>query len=150
MKYARHSKILELIQNHEVETQQELAELLKKNGFDVTQATVSRDIKELRLLKILTKSGKYKYAASNENDQIVSDRFLKLFKDSVLSIDSAGNMVVVKTLVGAANAAAAAIDALNLENIVGSLAGDDTIFLLVNQEENVSKIKDVFKKIMED
>ncbi len=148
MKYSRHSKILEIIDNQEVETQEELANALKKNGFNVTQATVSRDIKELRLIKVLTKDGKYKYATIKQQESVVSDRFLKLFRDSVISMDHAGQIVVIKTLIGAANAAAAAIDALDVKDIVGTIAGDDTIFLLVRSQEDLHKVMAEFKKMM--
>lgn len=148
MKYSRHSKILEIIDSQEIETQEELANALKKNGFNVTQATVSRDIKELRLIKVLTKDGKYKYATIKQQESVVSDRFLKLFRDSVISIDHAGQMVVIKTLIGAANAAAAAIDALDVKDIVGTIAGDDTIFLLLRSSEDVQKVMAEFKKML--
>lgn len=148
MKYSRHSKILEFIESHEIETQEELALILKESGFNVTQATVSRDIKELRLIKVLTKNGKYKYATIKQQDSVISDRFLKLFKDSVISYDFAGNMVVVKTLSGAANAAAAAIDALDIKEIIGSIAGDDTIFLLLKTEDEVLKVTNIFKNML--
>lgn len=149
MKYSRHSKIIEIIKDYEVETQQELARLLKTKGFDVTQATVSRDIKELRLVKILGQNGKYKYARSNESSQLVSERFMKLFKDAVIEIDMANNILVVKTLVGSANAAAAAIDALDVKKIVGTIAGDDTIFLLMKNKKDALEIKSYFEGLME-
>ncbi len=148
MKYSRHSKILEIIDSQEIETQEELANALKKNGFNVTQATVSRDIKELRLIKVLTKDGKYKYATIKQQESVISERFLKLFRDAVLSFDHAGNMVVIKTLVGSANAAAAAIDALDVGSVVGTIAGDDTIFLLVRTPEDVEQVLAEFKKMM--
>ena len=137
MKYSRHSKILDIIGKFEIETQEELARTLCESGFNVTQATVSRDIKELRLIKVLTKEGRYKYATLKQTETSMSDRFKKLFRDSVLSIDFTENFIVIKTLVGAANAAAAALDALNLKDIVGSIAGDDTIFILIRNKENV-------------
>ncbi|MBN2260875.1 MAG: arginine repressor [Clostridiales bacterium] len=149
MKYNRHSKILDIIEKVEIETQDELADELKKKGFNVTQATVSRDIKELRLIKVLTKDGKYKYSSIKHTDAPILKRFINLFKDSVLALDHAGNMVVVRTLIGAANAAAAAIDALKIEEIVGSIAGDDTIFILVRSEEDCYKVMDIFKEIIE-
>ncbi len=149
MKYSRHTKILEIIDNHEIETQEELAHKLKECGFNVTQATVSRDIKELRLLKVLTKDGRYKYATIKQQESVISDRFIKLFRDSVTSIDSAENMIVIKTLTGAANAAAAALDTLDLKDLVGSLAGDDTIFLLIRDKTKVPEVIEVFKKMME-
>lgn len=148
MKYSRHAKILELIESSEIETQEDLANCLKTTGFNVTQATVSRDIKELRLIKVLTREGKYKYATIKQQESGISDRFLKLFRDSVLSVDHAGNTIVIKTLVGAANAAAAAIDAVDLKDVVGTLAGDDTIFLLVRDGYSVDDTIEIFKNMM--
>lgn len=148
MKYSRHAKILEIIDNNEIETQEELAELLKENGINVTQATVSRDIKELRLIKVLAKNGRYKYASMKQQENAVSDRLVKIFKDSIVSIDFAGNIIVLKTLTGAANAACAALDALDMKDIVGTIAGDDTIFILTKDAGNVEEIVNKFKKIM--
>ncbi|MFZ5966277.1 MAG: arginine repressor [Bacillota bacterium] len=148
MKYSRHSRILEIIENHEIETQEELAEHLKKSGINVTQATVSRDIKELRLIKVLAKNGRYKYASMKQQESAISDRLIKIFKDSIVSIDWTGNMVVVKTLAGAANAAAEAIDVLDLKEVVGTIAGDNTIFILTRGAEHVPEIVDRFKKLM--
>ncbi len=145
MKYSRHAMILEIIDNNEIETQEELANKLNGEGYKVTQATVSRDIKELRLIKVLTKDGKYKYASIKHQDSMITDRFIKIFKDSVTSIDHAGNMIVIKTLPGAAQAAGAALDALDLKEVVGSLAGDDTIFIVVRSEDAIDEIKTVFK-----
>lgn len=149
MKYARHAKILEIIENHEIETQDELADILRKNGIHVTQATVSRDIKELRLIKVLAKDGRYKYASMKQPEAAVSDRLVKIFKDSITSIDSAGNIIVLRTLAGAANAACAAIDALDFKDVVGSIAGDDTIFILVRNEEKLKEMVNRFKKLIE-
>lgn len=148
MKYSRHAKILEIIEKYEIETQEELAEYLKRNGFNVTQATVSRDIKELRLIKVLTKNGRYKYAAIKQQESVISDRLIKIFKDSVLSIDHSGNIIVLKTLSGAANAAAEALDVLDLKDIVGTIAGDNTIFILVKEDNDKDEIMDQFKKLM--
>lgn len=148
MKYSRHIKILEIIKTHEVETQEELAELLKENGFNVTQATVSRDIKELRLIKVLTPDKRYKYAAMQQQEHVLSDRLKNLFKESVVSLDHSGNIVVLKTLTGAANAAASAIDAIESDDIVGTIAGDDTIFLLLREDSNVSEVMESFRKMM--
>jgi len=149
MKYSRHTKILDLIENYEVETQEELAQRLKECGFNVTQATVSRDIKELRLIKVLTKEGSYKYATIKHQESGISDRFIKLFRDAVINVDHAANMVVIKTLNGSANAAAEALDRLDNKDVVGSLAGDDTIFVLVRSEEKVPEIIAMFQKMME-
>ncbi len=148
MKYARHSKIYEIIETKDIETQDELASELRHSGYQVTQATVSRDIKEMRLIKVLTKEGKYKYASIKEKEGAVNERFLKIFRNSVTSLDAAGNIIVIKTLVGSASAAAVSIDALNLKNIVGSIAGDDTIFLVVKEIEYVPELIKQFKELL--
>lgn len=148
MKYSRHSKILEIIEAKDVETQDELANELRASGFQVTQATVSRDIKEMRLIKVLTKDGRYKYASIREKEGAVNDRFLKIYRNSVISVDHAGNIIVIKTLVGSANAAAVSIDALNIKEIVGTIAGDDTIFLVVRDENQIDKIIKQFKDLL--
>ncbi|MEW9123615.1 MAG: arginine repressor [Thermotaleaceae bacterium] len=148
MKYSRHARILEIIENNEIETQEELADLLKNSGIHVTQATVSRDIKELRLIKVLAKNGRYKYASMKQQESAISDRLVKIFKDSILSIDYAGNIIVLKTLSGAANAACAAIDALDIRDIVGTIAGDDTIFILIRDTDMMLDTVDKFKKLM--
>jgi len=149
MKYSRHSKIIEIIKEYEVETQHELARLLKEKGYDVTQATVSRDIKELRLVKILSVNGNYKYSNSNESSQLVSDRFMKMFRNAVLAVDYTHYFVVFHTLEGSANAAAAAVDALKNDKIVGTMAGDDTIFLLARTEADAIELTDYFKGLLE-
>ncbi|MFW5648564.1 MAG: arginine repressor [Candidatus Alkaliphilus sp. MAG34] len=148
MKYTRHKKILEIIETKEIETQEELSDELKKQGLNVTQATVSRDIKELRLIKILAGDGKYKYATLNNQDNILSDRLVRIFKNSIISIDYAGNILVMKTLTGSAQAAAAAIDAAGLEEVVGTIAGDDTIFLLIRDAGRMEEIIKHFRKLM--
>ncbi len=148
MKISRHAKILEIIERHPIETQEELAEELKKSGFNVTQATVSRDIKELKLVKVLDENGIYKYAALKEHDSMLNERLVKVFAESVLSIDYAGNIVVLKTFSGAANAACEAIDVIDFKEIVGTLAGDDTIFALVRSAENVEYVIEKLKKLM--
>ncbi|KAB3537393.1 arginine repressor [Alkaliphilus pronyensis] len=148
MKYTRHAKILEIIDNKEIETQEELSEELRKIGLNVTQATVSRDIKELRLIKVLSKTGKYKYATLKSQDSVLSDRLIRLFKDSILSIEHSGNLLVLKTIPAAAQAAASAIDAAGFEGVVGTVAGDDTIFVLIRENSNMEEVKDKFRKLM--
>lgn len=148
MKISRHAKILEIIEDNIIETQEELAEMLKKSGINVTQATVSRDIKELRLIKVLTEDGRYKYAAMKEQDSMLNERLYKVFAETVLSLDYAGNMIVIKTFSGAANAAAEALDAFDIKEVVGTVAGDNTIFVLVRNEESVIPVMERFKKLM--
>ncbi|MFY9296415.1 MAG: arginine repressor [Caldicoprobacterales bacterium] len=149
MKYNRHSKILEIIEKKDIETQEELAEELRKEGIDVTQATVSRDIKELRLVKVLAPSGVYKYAVIDSNNVDISPKLIRVFAESVLSIDHANNLVVIKTLAGSAQAAASAIDALNWKEIVGSIAGDDTIMVVIRENESVIEVIDRFNKLIQ-
>ncbi len=137
MKFQRQNLILKLIEEECIETQKELSDRLKAAGFDVTQATVSRDIKELRIVKILDSNGKYRYAAAaDDQTSDFSVRFRNIFRESVVSVDYAGNIVVIKTLSGVANAAAASIDNMRLPNVVGSLAGDDTILLVMRSEQH--------------
>jgi len=136
MRYPRQNKILELIENNEIETQERLATMLKEGGFEVTQATISRDIKELQLIKILSSTGKYKYATAMKMNTAVSDRFVKIFKETIKAVNYSGNIVVVKTLTGCANAAGEAIDSLGLPHMMASLAGDNTILIVVDDPDN--------------
>ncbi len=130
MKNARQKKILEIIEEREIETQNQLIAALNEYGFKSTQATVSRDMRELRLVKELSKSGGYKYAAPAENGSPnYSERLRTIFRESVTSCASAQNIVVLKPLPGLAPAACSAIDAMNIRELVGTLAGDDTAFL---------------------
>ena len=149
MKNARQTAILSIIEQYDVETQEELAGRLKEMGIVVTQATVSRDIKELRLLKVLSGSGSYKYATADKAEHGLSERFVRMFRDSVLSINFAGNIVVVKTLAGSANAAAEAIDSMHLPEILGTMAGDNTILVIVQNEaeaaQAVKRFQDMLK-----
>ncbi len=148
MKTKRHAKILELVQEHNIDTQEELLKLLKNEGFDVTQATVSRDIKELRLIKSLAKDGRYKYSTGKNEAIDISAKFFTLFSDSVLSIDFAGNMVAVKCMNGMAQGICAALDAMHWEGIVGTLAGDDTIFIIARTENNAISLVTEFKRLL--
>lgn len=147
MKYSRHAKILEIIDKYVIETQEELAEKLKELGMDVTQATVSRDIKELRLTKVMNQNGRYKYASITKAENVFSNRLLTIFTESFVSCDYANNIVVVKTLPGMAQAAAAAIDSLKLSDIVGTIAGDDTIMLVCRAEKIAEEIVEKFNKM---
>lgn len=147
MKYDRHSKILEIIQEKDIETQEELAQELRKRGFDVTQATVSRDIKELRLVKVLAPNGIYKYAHLNNKDTSISDRLIRVFAESVLSIDYAKNLIVIKTIEGGGQAAASVVDSLNWKEIVGTIAGDDTILVVIREEEKVREVINRFRQL---
>jgi transcriptional regulator of arginine metabolism len=137
LKLLRHSKIIELIQEMRIETQEELREKLSQNGFDVTQATVSRDIKELHLIKILTENGNYRYTVSDQgNSQDLAAKFRTLLSETIVKIDYAGNLLVIKCYSGMASAAAAAVDAMNWPEVLGTIAGDDTVLMIMRNEES--------------
>lgn len=148
MRYTRQNKIIELISKHEIETQEKLAECLKKDGFDVTQATVSRDIKELQLVKTLAASGRYKYTLPDVNTRQLTERFVKIFKDTIYSVAFSGNMIVVKTLTGCANAACEAIDSLEFPHIIGSIAGDSTVFIVCDDPKNAPDLVERFEQLL--
>lgn len=148
MRYTRQNKILELIANNEIETQEKLASMLKNQGFDVTQATISRDIKDLQLVKVLSHSGKYKYAVSTQQNTPISDRFVKIFRETITSFASAGNLIVIKTLSGCGAAAGEAIDNIGLPHLVGSIAGDNTLLLIIDEESNVEEILSIFNSLL--
>lgn len=139
MKKQRQQKVLDLIKSRPIETQEELLYLLKQDGYDVTQATISRDIKELRIVKVLDSSGKYRYISNNGQISEQNARYAEIFVNSVISIDYAMNNVVIKCYSGTAMAACAALDNLYSDMMVGTLAGDDTI-LAVTRDEAASKI----------
>ena len=141
MKKARHEKIVEIIQNQEVETQEELVELLKSAGFSVTQATVSRDIRLLNLTKIPVGDGRQKYALSEAGaDGELEEKYLRVLREGFLSMEKAGNILVVKTVSGMAMAVAAALDALKFPEIIGCIAGDDTIMAAVRSAEDTNRV----------
>lgn len=148
MKATRQAKILEIIEMHDIETQDELLEALQNDGFNVTQATVSRDIKELKLVKISAGEGHQYYKPMNNMGALYNERIIRVFRESVLSIDVAYFMVVVRTLPGMAQAAALAIDALDWTEIVGAIAGDDTIFVAVRKESDGKKVAERFRKVI--
>lgn len=141
MKKKRQALILELIKQYAVGTQEELLELLKEHGYDVTQATVSRDIKELRLVKLTDSHGTYRYCVNETDKSEAIFKFRTIISQSVISVDCAGNICVVKCDTGMAQAACAAIDALKWDIVVGSLAGDDTIFVLCRTPQDTVEIK---------
>lgn len=137
---SRQTKILEIISKKDIETQEELVAELKKANFNVTQATVSRDIKELGLIKVLGESRKYKYALEKTGNSNISVKLTNLFRESVISIDSANNLIVVKTLSGSANAAAVMVDKSGYDGVLGCIAGDDTFLIVCRNEEVVEKV----------
>ncbi len=141
MRNKRHEAILDLITKNNIETQQELTIALSSIGFDVTQATVSRDIKELRLLKKLNDSGRYVYAPhTSKNSEGVTDKMSIILSKSIISVDYALNTVVIKTLAGMAQGAASVLDALQFSECLGTIAGDDTIFVTVRSENAAQKL----------
>lgn len=140
MKSKRHNKILEIINNSDIETQEELAEELKLSGYDVTQATVSRDIKLLKLVKMQDENGKYKYIAPTKEERDINDKLYSILKNAAVSVEQVDKFVVVKTLTGAASAAAEAIDSLYASDVAGTIAGDNTIFVLVRTDEKALEL----------
>ena len=136
MKNKRQEKIIEIIESQIVETQEALQEKLRESGFDVTQATVSRDIKELRLTKVATRGNRYKYAVLDSDDPKQAAKFVFILKETVLSVQCAQNMLVIKTFSGMAQAAAAALDNLFGSDVIGTIAGDDTIFAVIASSED--------------
>ncbi len=148
MKNSRHTRILEIISENVIETQDDLIEKLCESGYPVTQATVSRDIKQLGLVKTATKGGGYKYVAASGDASGNEIKFKNIMKETVLSAQNAENIVVVKTFSGMANAAAAAMDALAGDEIVGSIAGDDTIFVVVRTDEDAENFTEYVKEII--
>lgn len=149
MKALRHAKIKEIIESHVVETQEDLAELLRKHAIDVTQATVSRDIKELMLIKVPTGDGRYKYAFPADQSVIISPlRMERIFQDSVTAVDSCQNIIVLKTLPGTAQAVASTIDHVKWPEVLGTVAGDDTIFVVVKPPEAVQRVLAQFQALL--
>jgi transcriptional regulator of arginine metabolism len=144
MKSKRHSAIIDIIKNNDIETQEELADRLKAMGFDVTQATVSRDIRQLKLTKIQYDNNKQKYAAISGPEHVITERQIRVFKEGVASMQVAGNILVIKTLVGMAMAVAAALDAMDNKEIIGTIAGDDTIFSVF---KNVGEAEAVLERL---
>lgn len=147
MKLERHSKIVELIGKYEIETQEELAEYLNQAGFAVTQATVSRDIRELKLTKVQSESGKQRYVVL-QNQSSFSDKYIRILRDGYMSMDMAQNILVIKTVSGMAMAVAAALDALHFSEIVGCIAGDDTIMCAVRSADDTILVMDKLKKLI--
>lgn len=146
MKTNRHSKILELIAKYPITTQEELIEHLRAEGYDVTQSTVSRDIKQLRLSKTLLSDGKYRYQAAAASERGIKNNFVQIFTTSFISCESAQNIVVIKTMSGLAQAACAALDSLDNDAIVGTIAGDDTIFVVLKDADSAAECAEDFAR----
>ncbi len=148
MKNARQSEILSIIQDRDIDTQEQLLEELRARGFSTTQATISRDIKQLRLVKELTSAGGYRYAASERKLSAASDaRLRNIFKEGVVSVDVAQNIVVVRTMPGLASAACSALDAMKIDGMVGSLAGDDTGILIMRDNASAQQFSSEAQKL---
>lgn len=148
MKVERHSKIVELIGKYEIETQEELAEKLNQAGFNVTQATVSRDIRELKLTKMQSEGGRQRYMVLESPRGTSAIKYIRILKDGFLSMDMAQNILVIKTVAGMASAVCAALDAMKWNEIVGSIAGDDTIMCAIRSVDDTVKVMDKISKII--
>ena len=148
MKSERHAKIVELIKKYDIETQEDLADRLNREGYNVTQATVSRDIRELKLTKVSDGSGKQKYVVLDSKEGIGNDRFIRILREAYVSVDMAQNILVVKTVAGMAMAVAAAIDAMNWNEVVGCIAGDDTIMCAVRTVDDTKNLMERIRRLV--
>ena len=148
MKLKRHEKIIELIEQYDIETQDELAELLRKEGFDVTQATVFRDIRKLALSKVPGKNGRQKYALLNHQDHQMAEKYVGILREAFVSMDQAQNILVIKTVSGMAMAVATALDNIGWKEIVGCIAGDDTIMCAIRTMEDAQTVMAELEKIV--
>lgn len=148
MKTGRHARILDIIAEHPIEKQDELLTRLREEGFKATQATISRDIKDLRLVKTLGSDGKYRYVSASRSSTDIRTNFSNLFSTSVNSIDVAQNLVVIKTLSGMAQAVCAALDSADYPSVVGTIAGDDTIFIACRTADLAVSLTEELKKLI--
>ena len=148
MKIERHSKIVELIGKYQIETQEELAEKLNKAGFNVTQATVSRDIRELKLTKIQGENGRQHYVVLEGPNGTSAEKYIRILRDGFVSMDMAQNILVIKTVSGMAMAVATALDNMDIPGLVGCIAGDDTIMCAMHSEEDTYKVMELIEKIV--
>lgn len=149
MKVARHEKIKELIQQYDIDTQEELASRLNEAGFKVTQATVSRDIRALKMMKVTGKDGKSRYVILQELPTEMGEKYTRVLHDALLTIDQGQNILVIRTVPGMAMGVAAALDALNWEEILGSIAGDDTVMCVARTLEETSSVAERLKSILQ-
>ena len=148
MKVSRHAKIIELISQYDIETQEELAEYLNNAGFKVTQATVSRDIRDLKLTKVSLNGGKQKYVIHRQDEDGMSEKYIRVLRDGYMSMDMAQNILVIKTVSGMAMAVAAALDEIHFHEIVGCIAGDDTVMCAVRSVDDTILLMDKLKKLI--
>ncbi len=148
MKISRQSKIIELITKYDIETQEDLADRLMKDGYNVTQATVSRDIRELKLTKVALDGGRQKYIILQKTESGMSEKYARVLKDGFVSMDMAQNILVIKTVSGMAMAVAAALDSIQISSIVGCIAGDDTIMCAIRSVEDTVAVMERLSKII--
>lgn len=148
MKVNRHVKIVELVNKYDIETQEELAERLKQEGFQITQATISRDIRDLKLTKVPMDDGRQKYVVLKATENALRDKYIRIMKDGFVSMDMAMNLLVIKTVSGMAMAVGAAIDEMQWNEVVGCIAGDDTIMCAIRTMEETSIVMEKIRKIV--
>ena len=148
MKKSRHQKIIDLVQHTRIATQEELADILNQEGYKVTQATVSRDIKELKLSKVPGPGGVQYYQLLEPEEQAYSDKYIRVVREALMSMDTAGNLLVIRTMSGMANAVAAALDAIHFSEIVGCIAGDDTIMCAVRSVDDTLRVMDKISRVV--
>lgn len=148
MKARRQALIREIVESQSIQTQEELAQALGERGMVVTQATVSRDIKEMHLLKVLAEDGSYRYATMDREEQGTNERLIRMLSDSVVSMDSANNLIVIRTLPGSAHVAGEAVDCLKWPEVLGTIAGDNTILVIVRSNEDVEAVMRRFRGII--
>lgn len=148
MKVSRHAKIIELISQYDIETQEELAEYLNRAGFKVTQATVSRDIRDLKLTKVSVGAGKQKYVVHRQDEPEMSEKYIRVLRDGYVSMDMAQNILVIKTVSGMAMAVAVAVDSMKWNEVIGCIAGDDTIMCAIRTVEDTVAVMDKIRKIV--
>lgn len=148
MKARRQALIREIVDTQSIQTQEELAQALREHGMVVTQATVSRDIKEMHLLKVLAEDGSYRYATMDKEEQGTSDRLIRMLADSVIGMDSANNLIVIRTLPGSAHVAGEAVDSLRWNEVLGTIAGDNTILVIARSNEDVEPVLRRFRALI--
>ena len=148
MKAKRQALIREIVENQSIQTQEELADALREHGMVVTQATVSRDIKEMHLLKVLSEEGGYRYATMDKSEQGMNERLIRMLLDSVVDMSSANNLIVIHTLPGSAHVAGEAVDSLRWPEVLGTIAGDNTILVIVRSNEDVDAVLRRFRGIV--
>lgn len=148
MKTKRQALIRVIVEEQSIQTQEELAEALRAHGMVVTQATVSRDIKEMHLLKVLSDDGSYRYATMEKSDQGMSDRLNRMLADSVIEMNSVNNLIVIRTLPGSAHVAAEAVDNLKWPEVLGTIAGDNTILVIARSNDEVETVNRRFRNII--